>query len=123
MALDEVAGGFFDQGQLLRGDRFEVDWAGGAGQAGKAIVADPSAIGEKFQRKQERVAGEGGERSVGRVAVAGGAERQHLPDALFGGGEKIGESVGGGSEIADAARRRQRSDVQQEARGALKRHG
>ena len=120
--VEEVASGLFEERQFGGGDGFVVDVATGAGEAGKARAVDPVAFGEIFQRDEQRIAGEGGQRRVWGVAIAGGAEGKNLPEALLRCGEKIGESVGGGSEIADATQRRQRSNVQQETRRALKGH-
>ena len=64
---------------------------------------DPAPVDQQFEADEQRVAGKGGDGGVGRVAVADGIERQHLPEALFGGGEEVGEGVGGGAEVADAA--------------------
>ena len=59
------------------------------------------------------IAGEGGERGVGRAAVAGGVQRQNLPEALLGGGEEVDKGVCRRAEVADAAVGGQRGDVQQ----------
>ena len=120
--VDEVAGGFFEEGEFLGEDGFVVDVAAGSRQAGEAIALDPVAAGEILERDEQGIAGEGGQRRVRRVAVAGGAEGKNLPEALLRCGEEVGERIGGGPEIADATQRRQRSNVQQESRRALKGH-
>ena len=78
---------------------------------------------EEFEADEVGVAGEGGGAGVGRVAVAGGAEGQNLPDVLFGLGEEVDELVRGGAEVADAAIRGERGDMEQNAGGTLKFHG
>ena len=47
----------------------------------------------------------------GRIAEAGGAERQHLPILLFGGSKEICKRVRCRSQIADAAAGRQRRQM------------
>src|SRR6202034_1341868 len=86
------------------------------------VFIEPAAVGEAFKGDEERIAGEGGERGVGRIAIAGGAEGENLPEALLRSGKEVGEGVGGGSEVADATQRRQRSNVEQETRRAFKGH-
>jgi hypothetical protein len=99
-----------------------IDVPGRAGERCEAVVADPVSIDEEFKRDEQRIACESGERGVGGIAVAGGAERKNLPEALLRGGEEVGEGVGVGSKISDATERRQRSNMQQESRGTFKGH-
>ncbi len=103
MVAEEIARGFFEQRQLLRGDGFVVDRTRAAGQTGEAVVINPVAVGEEFKRNEQRIAGEGRERGVRRVAVAGGPKRENLPEALLGSGQEIGEGIRSGAEVADAA--------------------
>ena len=49
----------------------------------------------------------GGKALIGGVAIAGGAQGQHLPAALPGGVEKIGKVIGGLAQSPDAVGRRQ----------------
>ena len=81
--MEEVAGCFFNERLLFCSDRFVVDVSGGAGQVFEAFVVEPAALGEKFKRNEQRIAGEGGERGVRGIAVAGGAKGKNLPEALF----------------------------------------
>jgi hypothetical protein len=60
---------------------------------------------------------------VRRVAIAGGADRQHLPDFLSCLGEKLDEIVGRVSKIADAVSARERTDVQENSAAAGKVRG
>ena len=112
-----------EERELAALDVVEVDVAAAAGEIGDAVAADPAPVGEEFEADEVGIAGEGGGAGVGRVAVAGGAERQDLPDVLLGGGEEVEEVVGCGAEVADAAVGGQRGDVEQDAGGALEVHG
>ena len=53
------------------------------------------------------IPGVGGKALIGGVAIAGGAQGQHLPAVLPGGVEKIGKVIGGLAQSPDAVRRRQ----------------
>ena len=59
---------------------------------------------------------------IRRVAVAGGAEREHLPEALSGGGEKINEAIRLAAEVAHAVAARQGSRMQKDAARSRKAH-
>ena len=72
---------------------------------------DPAAIGKALQADQKRISGKGGGRGVRRISVAQRAQRQDLPKALAGGGQKIDKLVRGWPKIADTAARRQRRGV------------
>ena len=50
--------------------------------------------------------------------MAGGPERQHLPQALARGRQKVGKLVGGRTEIANTTARREGCRVQQDTGGA-----
>ena len=69
---------------------------------------------------EQRVAREGREALIRRVAVAGGAERQHLPEALAGRGQRIDEVESAGAEVADAEAARQGRRVEEHAARAGK---
>ena len=73
---------------------------------------EPAGVDEALQSDEKRIAGEGGESRVGRTAVAGGTERQNLPETLLAGGEEVDKGEGGRAEVADAAVRGKRGDVQ-----------
>ena len=85
-------------------------------------ACDPAPVGEEFQADEEGIAGKGRGARIGRVAVAGGAERQNLPDVLPGGGEKGDKLVRGGPKVADAPVGGQRADVEQNSGGTLELH-
>src|SRR5262249_47885791 len=65
------------RGFRKRGSRIEV----GRGE--------PALVHERFGADEQRVAREGREALVGRVAVSSRAERKHLPEALLRSGEEI----------------------------------
>ncbi len=115
LVAEEIARGFFEERQLFCVDGIVVDVAGAPGKALEAVVIEPVVVGQELEGDEKRIAGEGGERGVRGVAIAGGAEGKDLPEALPGGGEEVGEVVGGGAEVADATERRQRRNVQQQA--------
>ena len=121
-AVEKVARRFVEQRQLAPLHLFKIHSAAAAGQAGDALAVDPAPVGEKFKADEEGIAGKGRGARIGRVAVAGGAERQNLPDVLFGRGEKGHKLMGGRPQVADAAVGGQRADVQQNSGGTLKFH-
>ena len=51
-----------------------------------AAVSSPS-LDQRIEADEQRIARERGETLVRGIAVAGGTERQHLPEALAGRGE------------------------------------
>ncbi len=55
-----------------------------------------------FGADEHRVAGEGGERLVGRVGIAGGAQGEHLPVGLAGCRQEVYKPVGSMTQVADA---------------------
>jgi len=57
---------------------------------------------ESLGADEQGVSGEGREALIGRVAVARGAEREHLPEVLARVGEEVDEVVAFGPEVADA---------------------
>ena len=80
-------------------------------------------LDEPHERKdvdQVRVACKGGKALVGRIAVAGRAERAHLPVAVAAGFQEIQETLdGAGFEGADALVSRQASGVEKDAAAAF----
>ena len=70
-----------------------------------------AALHQCVEADQERIAGEGGETLIRRVAVSGGPQRQNLPDTLPGIAQKVGEAMRLRSQFADAVRSRKRSWV------------
>ena len=83
-----------------------------AGEPFDAIRCKPACVDEALERDEKRIAGEGGESRVGRTTVAGWIERENLPETLLARGEEVDKSEGGRAEIADAAVRGKRGDVQ-----------
>ena len=71
------------------------------------IPGQQPVLDQQLQVDEIRIARIGGKALIGGVAVAGGAQRQHLPAALPGGVEKIGKVIGGLAQSPDAVRRRQ----------------
>jgi hypothetical protein len=80
-------------------------------------------FGKQFQADEQRISRKCRGSRIGRVAVAGGAEGENLPDVLPGAGEEGDKLMGGRPQVADAPIRGQGSDVQQNSGGAEKRHG
>jgi hypothetical protein len=74
----------------------------------------PSVLDERVEADEQRVAREGGEALVGRVAVTGGAEGQHLPEALARASQEVHEAMGLGPQLADPVAPRQGRRVQQD---------
>ena len=71
------------------------------------IPGQQPVLDQQLQVDEIRIARIGGKALVGGVAVAGGAQRQHLPAVLPGGVEKIGKVIGGLAQSPDAVGRRQ----------------
>ena len=93
-----------------------------AAQRGDFLGREQPAGAEVREVEQVRVAGEHGERLVGRIAVAGRAERTDLPPGESGRGDDIDEPPGFGAERAYGTGAGQRGRVQQDA-GATAREG
>jgi len=103
---------------MVADDPAIVDAIGREGRrVGQVINRQPAILDEPVEADQVGVAGEGGERLVRRVAIAGRAEREHLPDRLVVLGQPINEPVGPLPQIADAIAARQRGGVEQDATG------
>src|SRR5947207_1810085 len=75
--------------------------------------SEQAAVEERLQGDEQRVAGKGRRAGVRRVAEAGRAQRQNLPQRLFGGGQIVEEVERRLAEVANAVRARQRSRVEQ----------
>ena len=120
--IEKVARGFVEQLHLPPLDLFKIHRSAQPSLAGDALRGDPAPVGEKFKADEEGIAGKSRRARIGRVAIAGGAERQNLPDVLLGCGEKGHKLMGGRPQVADAAHGGQGSDVQQNSGGTLKIH-
>ncbi len=78
---------------------------------------------QQLRRNQERVAGKSRKALVGRITIAGGPERQHLPDALTRLLEQVDESQRRRAKVADAPGAGQRGRMKEDSAGAGKAHG
>ena len=114
----EVLPRSFEQVLLEREDVGVVDVVGGKVQAAPVVLVDEPLLAQHLRAHEQDVAGEGGEALVGRIAVAGHAQRQDLPPALLGGGEEIDPGEGGRAEVADAEGAGQRRRMQEQAGGS-----
>src|SRR4029453_19515414 len=87
---------------------------------GHVLLRQQSLLDEEVEADQERVARESGEALVGRVAVARGAERQHLPQPLLRPRHEVEQPHGLVAELADAVgagQRRRMEEDPADARG------
>ena len=66
-----------------------------------------TALHERVETDQQRIAGESREALIRRVPIASRAQRQNLPDALAGIAQKVGEAMCLGPQFADAVRLRE----------------
>src|SRR5207237_1820 len=76
-------------------------------------------LDQPVRTDEQRVPGERRQGLIRRVAVTGGTERQRLPPALAGFVKAVDPRQRRRSHIADAVRRGQRRDVQQQAGAAV----
>ncbi len=79
---------------------------------------NPAAIGEPLQADQQWISGKGRSGGIWRVSKTERAQRQHLPQTLPRGREKIRERICRRTKIADPAARRQRGGMKQNSAGA-----
>ena len=110
VGLEPREGGF-EERELVGNDPLEVDAV-----RRKITAATPRHV------DHERVAGEGREALVRRVAVAGGAEREHLPDLHSRLGEEIEKAVRFRTQFTDAVGAGKRGRVKENACRAGKGH-
>ena len=92
-------------------------------QVFQVIRFQQSPFQKRLQIDQQRIAGEGREALIRRIAVAGRPQGQHLPQRLPAGGQEIDELVRARPQIADAETARQRRGVQQDATCTGEHHG
>ncbi len=83
---------------------------------------EPSLFDQRIEADEQRIARECGETLVRGIAVAGGTERQHLPEALAGRGEQIDELEGARAQIPDAEASGQGGRMQEHAARTGRRH-
>ncbi len=72
-------------------------------------------LDDPVRTDQQWVAREGRKALIGGVAVAGGPQRQHLPQALAGAVQKVDEAKGCVAQVADAVAAGKRGGMQQNA--------
>ncbi len=113
--VEEVRRGLFDDGEFQASGFAEGSGAVVSGQIGDTVRINPAVVNEALHADEQRIAGESGERGVGRASVAGRAERQHLPEALLRGSEEVDERISGGAEVSNAAVGRQGGNVQKDS--------
>ena len=92
--------------------------AGASGAARRSFAlgrSEQALVDQTVEADEQRIAGERGEALIRRVAVAGGPERQHLPELLAGRGEEVEELDRARPQIADAEAAGQRGRVEQHA--------
>jgi len=104
--------------ELEADDRSVVDALVVERHAGEVARVQPTGALEPLERDQVGVAGEGGEALVRAVAVAGGAERHHLPGALPRLGQEVDPALGVRAELTDAEGAGERGRVEQDAGAA-----
>ena len=81
-----------------------------------AIIDEPR-IAEIVERDHQRIARERGERLVGRVAVAGRPEREHLPETLRHARETVEPAMRLRADLTDAVPAGKRGGMKQDAGG------
>ena len=88
---------------LLAGRRGRIVDAGALGDfpGGKRFRRQQAVGDQGLRRDEQRIAGEGRERVVGRIAHAGGAHRQNLPDGETGADHPVEHGVRRRAEVAD----------------------
>src|SRR5512144_844904 len=114
---------FGQQWHFAEEDFFVLDRTVGFGQIRDATLVNPAVLGQTLKADQQRIAGECRGRRIWRVAVAQGAEWQHLPQSLPGCGEKVDKLVRRRTEVADPPARGKRTGMQQNSCGAREWHG
>ena len=111
--------GFRETDPLEPLHRFIVDPILGLAPEGLEVRrCEQAVLTELVEREEQGIAGRGRGRVVGRMAVAGGADGQHLPPGLAAGGEEISEGEGLAAKVADAMGAGQRGRMQEKSRGA-----
>src|SRR5262245_13317179 len=93
--------------------RAEVDALFGELGRREIRIGEQAVVAEQLGRDEQWIPGERRKQLIGRVAVAGRPEWQHLPEALPGVGEEANERVRFGPEVANAERSGQRRRMEQ----------
>src|SRR5215510_14360536 len=86
------------------------------------VFSQQSVLDQPFGADEQRIAGERREALIWRIAVAGRAERQDLPDSLALGREPVDELDRPRSEVPDIGPARERSRMEEDATGPSLRH-
>ena len=89
--------------------------AGALGRSRRIGLGEQSLLDQPIEADEQRIAGERGEALVRRIAIAGRAQRQHLPQVLAGRGEEVEERDRARPQVADAEASRQAGGVEQDA--------
>ena len=115
--LVEAAPGQMQHPQALVVHLRKIDLIGAAApiDAVKLLLRQVSVLDKLVQIDQIRVPGEGRERLIGRIAIAGRVDREDLPVGLLCRSQKINKVIGCFSHAADAVGRGQRSNVHQDS--------
>src|SRR5207253_8669210 len=77
--LQEIAGRFSEERQLVLAHVLIVNQIDALRQFGQARVINPPTACKTLQTDQQRVAGEGRGRRIGRISICRRTQRQHLP--------------------------------------------
>ena len=85
-----------------------------SGLRNRSPASSPSSI-SAVRADEQPVAGERGQRLIGRVRISGGPQRQRLPPALACVAKAIDPRERSRPHIANSVSRRQRGDMQQQA--------
>src|SRR6185503_2644184 len=119
----KVVEGLREQCLFVVDHRAEIDarWLGPR-NIGEVIIRQQAIFQELRRTDQKRITCERGEALIRRVTVSGGSERQHLPQALCAGREKVDKSKRFVAEVPDAEWTRQRCRMQEDAARSLKVH-
>ncbi len=122
-SVEKIARCLKEQWKLLLLNPVKIHWPAATVEVCDAGALDPALVRKQFQADEQRITRKCRGSRIGRVAVAGGAEGENLPDVLPGAGEEGDKLMGGRSQVADAPIRGQGSYVQQNSGGAKKSHG
>ena len=111
-AIEKVSSRLVQKRQLLRLHRFEIHIAALPRQPCEPFAINPAPLRQIFQTDQVGIARERRRACVRGVAISRRTQRQHLPHMLLGRGQKSHKLMSCGAKVANAPRRRQRSNVQ-----------
>ncbi len=92
------------------------------GPVTEVVVDEQTVLEEPVDADEVRVAGHRREALVGRIAVAGGSQREYLPVAASGLRQPLDPSMGGVAEVADPVGSREAGRMEEDARGTFEEH-